>query len=240
MNRFRPIIITLFGVTVIALLNVVGCARPVTLRPAPGATDAEWMAQAAVSQVEDVKIIAQGDAWNGDPDIVQYTTPVRVVIENGSTQPVRLRYQEFALIAADGTRYGALPPYGIEGEVTERVTVRHSGPVYEPLFVHRGFRVASYTSPVYPRLTAYGGNFMYDPYYYDHYHDYWVDYDLPTRNMLRSALPEGVIDPGGRIEGFLYFERVDDEHAQVRFRSDVVNAETGDMMGEVSIPFVVE
>jgi hypothetical protein len=57
--------------------------------------------------------------------------------------------------------------------------------------------------------------------------------------MIAEVLPEGVLEPGGRVEGFLYFERVDPQAPRVRFRADLTSADTGEVFGEVSIPFTV-
>lgn len=222
------------------LVLAAGCSRQTVLRPAPGADEVSWMDQAAVEEIEDVRVVAQANTWPGDPDVETHVTPVRVVVENGSDHPVRLRYQEFALIAADGRRFAALPPYAVDGEVTDRVIVENPQPMSDPVFEYRRFTVASYTGPVYPTLGQYEGRFVYDPYYYHYYQDYWMDYELPTVTMLEHAIPEGVVAPDGRVAGYLYFEPVPPDQSKVRFRADVVDASSGRMLGEVSIPFVVK
>jgi hypothetical protein len=51
-------------------------------------------------------------------------------------------------------------------------------------------------------------------------------------------LPEGVLDNGGRITGFLYFGGLD--HPQsVSFTADLVDASTGAHFGRIVIPFDV-
>ena len=218
-----------------------GCALPANLRPAPGADDATWLDQAAVSEVDGVEVVAQANAWPGDPQVPTEVTPIRVVIENDGVEPVRVRYQEFALVADDGRSYAALPPYGVEGQVTDRVVVHNADPVFDPRFVHRDFFVVDTIGPTwYPDFDTYDGPFDRDVYYYEHYHEYWVDIDMPTPSMLAHVIPEGVVSPGGKVDGFLFFEKVDDDHSRVRFRADMVAAATGDVLGEVSIPFVVD
>lgn len=46
--------------------------------------------------------------------------------------------------------------------------------------------------------------------------------DLPTERMIRRALPEGVLEPGGAVAGFLYFDEVDDETRRITFEADLV------------------
>lgn len=239
MIRFEKLRTLVYPVLAMVLL-VGGCTRATRLQPAPGANEAPWLPQAAVSEVAEFEVVAQGNAWPDDADIERHVTPVRMTLENESDMAVRLQYRDFALIATDGTRYAALPPHRIDGTISERVALRHVEPLADPMFVHRGFLVADYTRPIYPTLGHYGGRLTFDRTYYDHYQSYWVDYELPTPMMLRHALPEGVLEPEGRIAGFLYFEKVDPAHEQVRLRADVVAANTGKILGEISIPFVVE
>lgn len=91
---------------------------------------------------------------------------------------------------------------------------------------------------------------------------------LPTRDMLLAALPEGFLEPGGRVEGFVYFSLGDEalqaalKRAQTfsstengstrrgttpkeaappaRLTVTVVHSETGETLGEMSIPFVYD
>jgi hypothetical protein len=57
--------------------------------------------------------------------------------------------------------------------------------------------------------------------------------------MIVKALPEGVLEPGGRVTGFVYFEEVEDV-PRVRFVAQLVNASTGARFGTLTIPFVVD
>lgn len=237
-HRIRTPILGLFGLALITW--TAGCAIPTKLRPAPGADAAAWLDQAAVSEIDDVEVVAQANAWPGDPEVATQVTPIRVKLDNGGDEAVRVRYQEFALVAEDGTRYAALPPFRIDGEVTERVTVHDADPVFDPRFVHDDYFISDTVGPTwYPNYAVYAGPFDRDVYYYDHYHEYWLDRDLPTPAMLANVIPEGVVGAGGSVEGYLYFEKVDNDHDKVRFRADLVSADDNDVFGEVSIPFVV-
>lgn len=66
-----------------------------------------------------------------------------------------------------------------------------------------------------------------------------IEYPLPTPEMLRRAVPEGMIEPGGELAGFLFLERIDPREDRVRFRADRVNARSGESFGEVTIPFAM-
>ena len=219
-------------------LAAAGCSAPGTqLDPAPSATTVG--AETAVDRVGGVRMTAETGAWTGLARVQSVVTPIRVTITNGSQEPLRLRYNEFALVSPTGQRYAALPPYGVEGDVADPTLVDAYGPV-TPAFTYDRFRVAPYYASVYPTLTPYSSPFYYDRPYYDRYYTVYRDIELPTREMVEQVLPEGVIDPGGRVSGFLYFERVDPDAPRVRFRADLTDADTGNSFGEISIPFTVE
>ncbi|MEZ4599598.1 MAG: hypothetical protein R2940_07400 [Syntrophotaleaceae bacterium] len=205
------------------------------LKPAPSATTVPRLEEAARSSVGGVKMIAQADEWPGPVDVKEVVTPVRVVVENNSGQPLRIAYTEFALVAPDGRRFSALPPFQIEGEVSQTATA-----VVDPIFGYRGFEIAPGYGPYYPGIGTYREPFYYDPYYYGTYRPYWVQIDLPTEEMIQRALPEGVLNSGGRIDGYLYFEDDSDDVGSVTFRADLVNARKGTSFGEIRIPFIVE
>jgi len=57
--------------------------------------------------------------------------------------------------------------------------------------------------------------------------------------MLKQALPEGTLAPGGSISGFLYFQGITERERQVTLQARLVDAETGEKFGELGIPFEV-
>lgn len=222
------------------MLILAACSAPGTeLAPAPQADESTSLSEAAVDRVEGVRMVAQSQAWPGVTEIKREVTPLRVEIENSSQVPLRIRYDRFTLVGPQGQRYSALPPYGVEGSVEEPTLTEGYAPVTAPTFQYDNFYVAPYYAPAYPTLTPYADPFHHDPYYYDRYATVWQSVSLPTEEMVAEVLPEGVLDPGGRVEGFLYFERVDPDLPRVRFRADLVSARDGDVFGEISIPFVV-
>jgi hypothetical protein len=62
---------------------------------------------------------------------------------------------------------------------------------------------------------------------------------LPTPDMLSSALPQGPLEPGQAREGFLFFEEplFGDTHATLKVK--LVDASSGEPFGALSIPFEV-
>lgn len=57
--------------------------------------------------------------------------------------------------------------------------------------------------------------------------------------MLRKGLPEGVLEPGGRVTGFLYFEGIGPDVDRVRLLADFPDAVTDERVTRLGIPFEV-
>lgn len=58
---------------------------------------------------------------------------------------------------------------------------------------------------------------------------------------MQKALPEGVLEAGGKVTGFLYFEEIDvgpDETAT--FTTVLVNASNGETVGAIRIPLEID
>lgn len=221
------------------------CASEPSLTPAPDATIVENDGVAAQAVTENITLTAEAGAWRTGVDIEQAVTPLKVTIENGSDRNLSVRYSEFGLVTETGNRYAALPPYGVRGSITEPVMTKKYPPLSPVGFHHSRFRIAAHYSFIYPTLSPYASSrIYYDPYYYRHYYPYWrrsrVRVELPTPEMLRRALPEGVLEAGGELEGFLYFEKIPGSVAgeRVRFHADLLDAMTGERFATLHIPFV--
>lgn len=227
-------------VGILTVLTIGGCASHSQLMPAPGDKEIPGDVESAVSTVGGVHVTLHTQAWRGQQGIVDVVTPLRIVVENSSNQPVRLRYSDFKLIGPKGKVFAALPPYGITGAVEEPHLVQTYPVILEPEFESDDFEVAPYYSAIYPDMPVWSGPFYYDPFYYDEYYTYWQTIQLPTQRMLNQALPDGVIKPGGRVSGFLYFQEVNEDLPTVRFEYELVNASNGNIFGTVTIPFVVK
>jgi hypothetical protein len=75
---------------------------------------------------------------------------------------------------------------------------------------------------------------------YGYYPGAWSDYsviELPTRDMVAQALPEGMLEPGQKISGFVFFEDLDDDIAEVVFTAPLVEATKHFTFGNIEIPF---
>jgi hypothetical protein len=208
---------------------LLGCAG--TLEPAPEARTVPGLARAAVDEDAGVEVIAVAGAWRGLPsELEDFVTPVLLTITNKSPRPLELRYEHFALLSRGGVRFAALPPFVVSGVAYSPVDI-----VYPPM----NFGLAPYLSPWYPGLSVWGGSFPYRAGYYGSYQTAYQRVSLPTGDMIQKGLPEGVLGPGGRITGFLYFEALEDvRHIDLVF--DLIDATTEERFGRIDIPFVYD
>lgn len=235
MIAYRKTLTTLlFAAAPAALLA--GCAA--TLKPAPDAMAAPG--GGATASAAGVQMVTMTPDFPGIVDIESAVTPVKVNITNNGTSTLLIRYSEFKLVGADGTVYPALPLYKIDKTVTTSLPGLYD-PITSPGFLYRGFRVAPYYGGLYPGIPRFGGAF---PYGYGRYG--WDGYDaafggfadikLPTPTMYRNVLPEGVLDPGGSLQGWLYFKHVDKQKGDISFDASVM-AVDGKTLGSLSIPY---
>lgn len=215
----------------IAIAALVGCSSTSTLTPAPTANELAGPGQGAIVRGAGVEMVARAGAWQGDPsNLSQRLTPMMMTIRNDSGQPIRIRYNELMLVTPKGTVYKALPPIDINATVNERITV-----VYPP----SRFRYAPYYSPFIPGVPIYEYPFTYHRPYWDRYGTVMRKVQLPTSDMLQRALPEGVLEAGGVVSGFVYFPGIGDDIEQVNVRADLMNAQTGQRLTTLAIPFRV-
>lgn len=183
------------------------------------------------ASVEGVVIRADVDTWKGDPDNLKTAlTPVRVTIENNSNQPLSLRYPNFEVSNPAGVQVRALPPFQIHGSITE------SGPI-TPAYPWDGFMLYPGYGPYYgPGWALWGDNWGWDGGWYGTYWAEWQQ-DLPTRSMLEKAVPEGVLNPGGQVKGYLYFQKIPENVKNLVFVAELWNANTHQQIATVHIPF---
>jgi len=213
-----------------------GCSTTADLKPAPTAQKALGHVDAARASTQGISLLVQAQDWSGLVDIQKAVTPLKIRIENNGPQPLQIRYNEFTLISSENRTFSALPLSRIEGELA--VPVRDFP---SPRFYHRNFHVAPHYAGVYPGIPPYHRYFAFDRYYNSTYYGYWDNRQLPTSEMISRIVPEGVINSGGMLEGWLFFEKVDPSDLnRVTFRSDLINAETGKKFAELRIPFVVK
>ncbi len=234
MPRTTAILAGLLAVLPFIAVGPAGCAT--TLVPAPGAHRVASVGYAAEAEQAGVHVVASAGAWRGFPsDLDDIVEPMLVTITNDSGRSLEIRYEHFDLLTPGGVIFAALPPFQI------------TGVTFEPIYptggsaMGFGFSVAPYLSPWYPGWTVYGGPFPFHSGYYTGYYGIYSSYEritLPTGDMIQKALPEGVLEPGGRITGFLYFEQVTDV-SRVAFVTRLVEV-GGQPFGQIQIPFIAQ
>jgi hypothetical protein len=222
----------LIVLTAAIALGLTGCASR-QLVPAPEAQLMPGRHDTAVAESDGVRTTVQSQAWSGRPaSLPQQITPLEVTVVNHSDRPVRITYDDFTLTGSSGFTYSALPPYKITGSVRE--------PVMVPRFSYSGFYVAPFYRPFYPGVPVWAASpWRYNPYYYNRV---WADWpvQLPTRDMREKAIPAGVLQPGGRVSGFLYFPKLPRDTTTVTFKQTLVDSNTQQTIAAVEVPFVYE
>ncbi|HVI95617.1 MAG TPA: hypothetical protein VM753_16510 [Anaeromyxobacter sp.] len=219
------------GRVVLALtLAGAACAHEGQLVPAPSAQTLPGRPRTAEETVEGVRVVVDSDAWRGG-SVRDVLSPVRVTIENGGGRPLRIAYDAFTLGGPNGFRLAALPPF--------RVAAQNATAVQPAFGFGVGFGYAPWVGPYYPGapLWTHGG-FAFNGAYYDRFYGGWPA-ALPDEDVLRNALPEGVLDPRGRVSGFLYFAN-QPKGTALMFLAALVDADTVQTFGTVAIPFTVK
>lgn len=223
----------------VALLSA--CATTPPLVPAEGETTVAGVPAAAVGESQGVRVIADADAWRAFPRDLGVAIPMRVRIENQSGVPLRITYDAFTLAVQGGMVMAAVPPLDVRGQAWVR-NFSDPGPSmggsfgwYGHPMRHHGFYLAPGYRRYYPGIGrwygrwGYGGTWSWAP-------PAWP-VELPTRDMLVHAIPEGVLEEGGVVDGFIYFPILPKEAQSVRFAFELVDANTGEPQGAVSLDF---
>jgi hypothetical protein len=216
----------------VALAVIAACAPRPTLTPAPEAQPAPGPPGGATAVAAGVEVRAWPEQWDADPaNLVAEVTPLLVRLENRGTQDVLIRYELFELRNPAGDNFSAIPPFELDATVVE--------PIMVPRYPVTGFRVAPHLRAYYPRLSPFADPFALDRAFWTRHHTAWRDIQLPTADMVQMALPEGVLEPGGVVSGFVYFERLTEQPTEVTLDYRLTTP-AGNDVGSVRIPFSVE
>lgn len=234
-----------------AVLLAAACVTETKLQPLPTAPTTQN--GSVVAEDQGVRLVANGAAWKGNPsNLERIVTPVEVRIENQSGRPLRIDLKNFALVGDSHFQYSALSPYQLRGQYAsaEGPGVGGSGGVAAPVAFSVGVAVHGpygygWRHGPYSRGYAWGGwgwgRGWYDPWYDPFFgpYPYRVPEPLPTRDMLKRSLPEGQLENGGTVTGFLYFQDVSEREGRVTLQARLVDASTGEQFGTLAIPFDV-
>lgn len=215
-----------------ASLVCVGCGHG-HIRPSSSAKVIPGAPGAAVAESAGIRISADGEDWNGRPtDLDERLIPLKVRIVNHSGRPIEILYERFALTGHQGRTYQPLPPVSIDHDQPE-----DSRSVVQPIYAAERFFVARRYKDVYPSLPPWGRPIARNTQFSERQYKRWPE-DLPTREMKRLGLPEGVLADGGAISGYLFFEDATRHEAKLTFKAALEDGQSS--VADIEIPFRVE
>ena len=122
------------------------------------------------------------------------------------------------------------------------VPLDHDGaraPRLLPIFADANFFVGPRYRDVYPSLESWSVALQRDETFYQRQYQLWGD-GLPTPQMQRSALPEGVLGDGGEMSGYLYFENATHDESRLKLKAELDEGHGGDVVATIELPFRVE
>ncbi len=184
--------------------------------------------------VEGISIRATAGAWPGSPHVLDEVTPVGLTIVHRGDRPLRIHYGDFQLVDHVGHVYAALPPLDVRpGPASSKRPP--SSPTLRPNATR--FSVAPHFAWLYPHAPV-------DPRlrlaadYYELHYTYWHALEGPTPDMIERAIPEGVLEPGGRLDGYLFFERADLLAGRLDLVVHLMNPDTQAIFGTARLPLL--
>jgi hypothetical protein len=221
------------GAATLAAVSCAACGHG-ALAPASSASVVPNAPTAAYSVADGVRCSANVGAWNGrEGQLPDFVVPVKVRIKNTSGRPIRVLYEEFALLGKKGRSYRPIPVLPIDADARKRV------PRLNPIYASSGFFVAPRFHDVYATLEPWWTPLRRDENLHGELFSRWGKH-RPDLDVLRAALPEGVLADGGVITGFLFFESPLDEEDRVTFAADFGAGDGKDNVASIEIPFEVE
>ena len=210
-----------------------GCGHG-TLVPASSASVVPNAPTAAYSVAEGVRCSANVGAWNGREDEI----PSFVVPGQGSDQerqrgPIPRAYEDFALVGRKGRSYRPVPVLPMDADARKRI------PKLAPIYAASKFFVAPGFHDVYATLEPWTAPLERDDELYERLFRRWGK-QPPALDVLRVALPEGVLDDGGVVTGYLFFESPLDKEDRVTFEATFGGGDGRPTVASIEIPFKIE
>lgn len=232
------------AISLIAVGGIAACGPAQSAALQPVQVGAQLETEKAVERSEDSYVETTTDQWPGDEAVTRYATPVHVLVRNDGERPIRVALPFFKLVGQSGRAYDALPVVAIE-ERAKPPIIEGSNFLLSPEAVAEGNQLNPNPGPIYDEVIPETATNRYRLGYSIDYTKtqwaYWHEHDfLPTKQMQWYALRERVLEPGDAVQGYIYFERVDDEARAVQLQIDIVDAETGEGIERVSIPYLTE
>ncbi len=159
------------------LIGLSACSGP-TLRP-----ETPLGTGAVVQETPSLRISVEAEAWRGRPrSLPEYILPFLLHLKNTGSAPLTILRTDFFVLDEANRQYFAVPP----AEVVTLMGGRASGVGVSPSVGVSGSTAGS---------TAFGMGLGIS----------LGGWGRDTRDIVPQALPEGPIQPGAEIQGFLYF-----------------------------------
>lgn len=216
-----------------ATVGLIGGCSHGQLVPAASAHVIPGAPTAAFDEQEGIRVSVNGDAWRGPPDdLAKRLTPLKVRLVNHSGKPIQILYERFTLRGANGRTYRPLPVVPLDHDGARSTHLL-------PIFANANFFVGPRYRDVYPSLESWSVALQRDETFYQHQYQLWGD-GLPTTQMQRCALPEGVLGDGGEMSGYLYFENATRDEDRLKFKAELEEGHGGDVVATIELPFRVE
>jgi len=218
----HPAAVGRLAASTLAALLLVGCAG----HGGPSAPAAPRLASATADGIE---VVVTTGAWRGWPSLLPtLVTPVHVRVVNGGGVPLRLDARLFALALPDGRRLAAAPVEDVRAVVAEPPPTSRpvAGLTLGPAREHSGAGWALNEAAPYPSS--------------DPSQEVSRTWELPSADMVQSALPQGALAPGASASGFLYFEHAPAGTAPVSLTARLLDARSDEPIGMIVVPLAPE
>lgn len=221
---------------VIGCLMISGCTRTIL-----NETDYQIIQGIAIGGLSGLNILVETGEWNGNQEVTEKITPVKITIYNKSDFEINLQYSNFCFRSKkNNCSYAAMPPYEIRGTTSNPcIILPYPFPVKLEIEYNRKFRVAHYCARMYPDLPAYGKIIHVNKNYYNHYYGKWARIRLPEVEMISKLVPEGVLGKDGYVSGYIYFEKIASNEKQLEFCMDFIDAQNYAAVGRIIIPLCI-
>jgi len=188
---------------------------------------------------DSVTVTVSSDAWNGNDEVKKEVTPLKIKVENNNEKPIEITYDKLSLVTKDGDLYAALPIYDVRGDLDKaELIMEDTITVKTEMNYDRFYLYPMYTHVINDVPVSQYQYFGKESYYKKYYAD-WKDTGMPTSAMRNLALPEGTLENGGSISGFVYFQKVDPDLKEITLNMAIVNAESDLVINSIKVPFWV-
>jgi hypothetical protein len=228
-NLMRKVSCSLPSTIAVAASLALACSHATAFRPALAEQSVPQHPGTASGEAAGVRLATRAGGWDGWPgNLEDRLTPVEVTVENRSGRTLRIRPEEFRLIAPNGFRYTAMSPADVGQAVAALVRDRY-GPAWSA-----GFYAGPPWAWGWQRWGWPWYGFAAYPYAYGPWPPYWLSGELPQPG------PQGALQDGGQITVRLFFPLPARTLPRFELTADLVDDTTGDRFDAIRVQFMRE